>query len=214
MALSTYPTSESNDLACQPNTIGRDGKRKWIYAVHPKGRWQVLRNFATLLLLILFYGTPWLTLNDVPFIRLSFLSSSFILFGNYILPHEIFHFVLLALLLVVTLFFASALIGRAWCGYACPQTIFIEQILGRIENFVEGSPAKRMLHDSKDLTLNIVLRKVIKHALFILVSLSFAFTLVAYFTGPEMLLGGTSPAALWAIGILTVIAWFNGGYWR
>lgn len=201
-------------LASQPRTISKGGGRSWIHAVYPKGYWQRLRNVATVVLLVLFYATPWLTVDGRPFIKLSFLSPSFVLFGNFILQYEIFRFVLLALLLVVSLFIASALIGRAWCGYACPQTIFIEQILGRIENLIEGPAAKRLANENRPLNAVIIFQKILKHIVFLLVCFSFAFTLVAIFTGPQLLLSGDSAAAYWSIGILTGIAWFDGGYWR
>jgi cytochrome c oxidase accessory protein FixG len=202
------------EIGSQPGTIKKGGGRRWIHAVLPKGRWQRLRQVTTLVLLILFYATPWITIDGRPFIKLSFLSPSFVLFGNYILQYEIFRFVLLALLLVICLFMTSALIGRAWCGYACPQTIFIEQVLGRIETFFEGPAAKRLLNANKPLTVERFLRKLGKQVSYLLVSFSFAFTLVAIFTGPSLILDAPSSAIYWSIGILTALAWFNGGYWR
>ena len=207
-------TGSDPDLASQPRTINKGGGRRWIHAFAINGRYQRLRNVVASGLLLLFYATPWITVDGRPFIKLSFLSPSFVLFGNFILQHEIFRFVLLALLLVITLFAASALIGRAWCGYACPQTIFVEQIFGRIESLIEGPAAKRQVHENLPLNAVTLSKKVLKHLIFIAVSFSFAFTLVGIFTGTELLLSGENSASLWAVGILAAIAWFDGGYWR
>lgn len=202
------------EIASQPRTINKGGGRQWIHAVKITGNFQKIRNVVGIVLLLLFYVTPWLQINGKPFIKLSFLESSFVLFGNYILVYEFYHFVLLALLLVLTLFLASALVGRVWCGYACPQTIFIEQVLGAIETLCEGPAIKRLADRNKPLTANRIFRKTLKHILYVLISFTFAFTLVALFTGPELLLSWDHRGAMGAIGFLTALAWFNGAYWR
>lgn len=198
----------------QPNTITTGGKRKWIYPTEIRGKWQRLRHISSLILLILFYATPWIKFGDTPFLRLSFLSSSFVLFGSRILIYEFYHFVLLALLLVVTLFAASALIGRVWCGYACPQTVFIEQILGRVDRLFEGPSAKRLADSRRPWTWQRILRRIGKLLTYGILSFSFAFTLAALFTGTDLILSGSSRGTWWAIAILTAIAWFDAAYWR
>ncbi|MCX6126231.1 MAG: cytochrome c oxidase accessory protein CcoG [Proteobacteria bacterium] len=198
----------------QPSTIDESGNRKWIYPSEIIGKWQRIRWVTSAFLLAVLYAAPWVQVNGGPLIRLSFLSSSFIMFGSHILIYEFYHFVLLALLLVVTLFAASALIGRVWCGYACPQTIFIEQILGRVDRFFEGPAAKRLADSKRPLTLNRILRKCGKQSVYVLVSVSFAFTFIAIFTGPQLIVSGKSPGTSLALVILTGIAWFNAAYWR
>ena len=203
-----------NQIPDQPNTIGKDGKRTWIFPTEISGKWQNLRFMTSGLLLAFLYGTPWIKINGVPFIRLSFLSSSFILFGSHILMREFYHFVLLALLLVLTLFIASAVIGRVWCGFACPQTVFIEQILGRVDRLFEGPAAKRKLDHLKPWTWKSLVRRVGKYITYAMISFSFAFTLVAIFTGPEALLQSNFKSGHWAVAFLSLIALFDAVYWR
>lgn len=202
------------EIPSQPATIKRGGGRRWIHAAEVKGRFNNLRIATSLVLLVVFYGTPWLTIEGQPFLKLSFLSSSFVMFGQPILIYEFYHFVFLALLLVMTLFLASTFYGRIWCGYSCPQSVFVEQIFGRIETFFEGPAAHRIVQEAKPLTAVRVLRKVGKQLSFGLVSASFAFSLIALFTGPEALLSHPRAATVTAFSLLTALAWFDGGYWR
>jgi cytochrome c oxidase accessory protein FixG len=214
------PTEQTSDevgygdvAASQPNTIRPGGGRKWIHAATVKGSWQRRRNVTALVLLLCFYAVPWLTIEGRPLVRLSFLDDVFFLLGQPILIYEFYHFVLLALLLVLTLFLASALFGRIWCGWACPQTIFIEHILMRIETLVEGPAAHRIALEGKPWTGAVAVKNIVKQVLFLVVSLSFAATLVALFVGPLRLLAGHQSSWV-AVFLLTGLAWFDGAWWR
>lgn len=201
-------------LPDQPRTIKRGGARIWIHPAATSGLYTNLRHFTSLMLLLALYATPWLKVGGEPFLRLSFLNSSFVMFGSHILIYEFYHFVLMALLLVFTLFMVSALYGRIWCGYACPQTVFVEQIFGRIETFFEGNAAKRLVAEHKPLTWQRVLRKTGKQLSFMAVSASFGFTLTAIFTGTDKILIEHHSGAVAAVLFLTGLAWFDGAYWR
>lgn len=209
----SFDPSDEHAPASQPNTIRPGGGRKWIHAASVTGKWQRLRVVVASVLLLLFYASPWITIDHRPFLRLTFLESSFYLLGQTILIYEFHHFVLLALLLVLVLFLASAAAGRVWCGWACPQTIFVEHILLRIEALVEGPATRRLAKDGKPLSPADIARKVLKHLLFLVICVSFSFTLVAIFTGPQLLIEGHTGAWI-ATGILTALAWFDGGWWR
>ncbi len=206
--------SFSDDLASQPRTIKAGGGRRWIHPAPVHGKFARLRLLSSVVLLAVLIVTPWVEVGGLPFIRLSFLAPSFFLFGHAILIYEFYHFVLLALLLVVTLFGVSALWGRVWCGYACPQTVFVEQLFGRIETLIEGPAAKRILAEGKPLTAARVARKALKQLAFVTVSAGFAFSLVAWFTGPREIFEGSAPGVHTAVLLLTALAWFDGAYWR
>lgn len=206
--------SDASTLPDQPKTIKRGGGRVWVHAATVKGRFARLRNVVAAILTAIFFAAPWVTIGGEPLIRLSFLSPSFVLFGRHLLIYEFYHFALLAFLLVLTLVLASAAFGRIWCGYACPQTVFVEHIFGRIETFFEGPAATRIVNQGKPLTVSRVLRKVGKQATYVLVCLAFAFTLVALFTGAGTILGASGASARTAVGLLTALAWFDGAYWR
>ena len=169
------------------NTIGEKGARRWVYPQEVSGFHTRLRFGISVVLFTLFYAAPWITWNGAPFVQLSFSTGSFYILGQKLFIYELYNFVFLGLLLAATLFFVSALYGRIWCGYACPQTLFLEQICRRIETFFQGNALSRKAADQKPLTLKRVGAKVATQISFILVCLSFAWTLVALFAGSRNL---------------------------
>ena len=162
--------------------------RKKIYPRAVEGwfaRWRVALILATQLL---FYGLPWLTWSARPAVLFDLAARKFYIFGVVFWPQD---FIFLAGLLVVSalsLFLFTAVGGRLFCGYACPQTVYTE-IFMWIERKVEGDRAQRMRLDGGSLSARKVSRKAVKHALWIAISLWTGFTLVGYFTPIRDLFG-------------------------
>lgn len=199
----------------RPGTIGHKGKRVWIYPVETKGFHTSLRNIFSVILLVMFYLAPWITVNELPFLKLNFLSGRFYLLGHVILDYEIFRFVFLAILLAVTLFLVSTLYGRIWCGYACPQSIFIDRLFRMIERVIEGPALRRKSRDQGTKDLDYFGRKIAKQLCFIAVSVSFGMTLVALFSGAEKVFAlSPEPHIVTSVLLLSGLAYFDGAYWR
>ncbi|WP_372696290.1 cytochrome c oxidase accessory protein CcoG [Immundisolibacter sp.] len=159
-----------------------------LYAARPKaypreigGRFQRLRKLAVLALLGLFYGLPWLTWDDRQAVLFDLPARQFHVFGLLFLPQDFFFLALLLICAALALFFFTAVAGRLWCGYACPQTVWTEVFLW-MERWVEGDRARRMRLDKAPWTAGKTLRKTAKHALWIAFSLFTGFTLVSFFT--------------------------------
>jgi cytochrome c oxidase accessory protein FixG len=205
-----------SSIGDRPRTIGRGGKRVWIYPVEVRGLHTTLRNVGAVVLLIIFFVAPWLTISGQPFFRLNLLSGHFYLFGLPVLVHEFYHFVFLALLLAITLFAVSALFGRIWCGYACPQSIFIDRVFRLVERLIEGPALHRKRLDAGAKGVRYWVRKVVKQAVFLLISLLFAQTLVSYFAGVDAAFDPFhyENTTLVMVTLLTALAWFDGAYWR
>ena len=198
----------------QPSTIGKGGSRIWCYPVEISGPRMRIRTAVAAVLLLLLYLVPFAQWEGKPMIRLHFSRGFFYLFGQPIVLAEMYHFVLLAILLVLALFCASALWGRVWCGYACPQTIFIEHILRRIERVLEGPALHRKSQDQKSPTFKSVSVKAFKYFLFLGVSFTFSATFVSYFTDPIVAWTfGDSNVGI-VVAVLTALAMFDGTYWR
>lgn len=204
----------ATQLPSQPNTIRKGGGRSWIYPVDVRGRRARLRAGIAMALIVIFYATPWIRVGGEPLLRLSLLSSSYSLFGRKLFMHEFHHFALLALLLVLTLFLVSAMFGRVWCGLACPQTIWIEHVLRRIERLCEGNAIRRKVRDGGPASVERAIRKTMTQTLFILVCLSFSGTLVAIFAGPQAVLAFTDAPVCVSVTCLALLAWFDGAVWR
>ena len=152
--------------------------------IHPReidGRFQRLRNLAAFVLLGLFYVAPWLSWDGRQAVLFDLPARKFYILGLSFWPQD---FVFLALLLViagVSLFFFTALAGRLWCGYACPQTVWTEVFVA-IERWTEGDRGARMKLDAAPWSWNKLRRRGARHAAWIVLALWTGFTFVGFFT--------------------------------
>jgi cytochrome c oxidase accessory protein FixG len=169
-----------------------------LYAKHSKvyprevtGRFARLRKLASFLLLGTYYGLPWLSWNGRQAVLFDLPARKFYLFGLTLWPQDFLYLTLLLILAALTLFFVTAVAGRVWCGYACPQTVWTEAFLG-LERWVEGDRPQRLKLDRTPWTAEWITRKAIKQALWLSLAALTGFTFVAYFT-PARELG----AAVW-----------------
>src|SRR5690242_19167099 len=111
-----------NELA----SVAPDGRRKWVYARKPSGRWYRARTVVSWFLLAFLFLAPFVRVNGAPLMLLNVLERRFILFGVPFWPQDFYLIVLVALAVIVTLALSTAAVGRVWCGWLCPQTIFLE----------------------------------------------------------------------------------------
>ncbi|MCY4155431.1 MAG: cytochrome c oxidase accessory protein CcoG [Gammaproteobacteria bacterium] len=156
-------------------------KRQKVYPREVHGRFALLRVSAVLGLLGLYYALPWVAWSGRQAVLLDLPARKFYLFGLTLWPQD---FPLLTLLLIsaaLSLFFFTALAGRLWCGYACPQTVWTEVFLW-IERHLEGSRTRQMRLDQGPLNVRKFRIKATKHTVWLLFSLWTGFTFVAYFT--------------------------------
>ena len=155
--------------------------------------WRVALVLATQLA---FYGTLWLEWNGRQALLFDLVNRKFYIFGLVLWPQDFIYLTLLLIISALSLFLFTAMGGRLWCGYACPQTVYTEIFLW-IERRVEGDRVARMRLDAAPLRIEKVLRKTLKHALWIALSLWTGFTFVGYFTPVHQLLG---ELASWSFG--------------
>jgi cytochrome c oxidase accessory protein FixG len=137
---------------------------------------------------LVFYGVPWLQWNDRQAVLFDLSSSRFFIFGLVLHPQDLIYLAMLLVLAALTLFFFTAVAGRLWCGYACPQTVYTEIFLW-MERLTEGDRLARMRLDKEPWGARKIVRKVAKHALWIGLSVFTGFTFVGYFTPIHELLG-------------------------
>ncbi|MFN4342579.1 MAG: cytochrome c oxidase accessory protein CcoG [Azonexus sp.] len=162
-------------------------KHKKIYIRDVKGWWNTWRWVFVWLTQIIFYGAPWLEWNGRQAVLLHLVERKFYLFGLVLWPQDVFYLALLLIISAYALFLFTAIAGRLFCGYACPQTVYSE-IFMWIENRIEGDRSARMKLDKGPLTVRKFYLKAAKHAAWLLISLWTGFTLVAYFTPVDELL--------------------------
>ena len=168
--------------------------RKKIYprTVHGRfDRWRWVLVWATQ---IVFYGLPWLTWNGRQAVLFDLAARKFYIFGFVFWPQDFIYLTALLIISALALFLFTAVGGRLWCGYACPQTVYTE-IFMWIERKIEGGRAQRMLLDEAPVSARKVAVKGAKHAAWIAVSLWTGFTFVGYFTPITELLGAVAALA-------------------
>jgi cytochrome c oxidase accessory protein FixG len=152
-----------------------------IYVRAVKGKIETLRRYTGLVFLALFSLLPWVTYQGQQAILLDFVAQRFHLFGLTLWPQDL---TLLAWLFIVSafaLFFVTALWGRVWCGFMCPQTVFTFLFVW-VEEKIEGARNKRIHLDAQPWSIDKVVKKVSKHGAWTVISLITAFTFVGYFT--------------------------------
>ena len=182
--------SDTPDIDLPPENSVKEGaeqalyeKRKKIYPREVHGRFAILRTTSVIVLLGLYYILPWLELDDRQIVIFDLPARKFYVFWLTFWPQDFLLLAFLLILAAISLFFFTALSGRLWCGYSCPQTVWTEVYLW-IERKVEGSSIRQMKLDKAELSTNKIVRKSVKHFLWLLIAGATAVTFVAYFT-PE-----------------------------
>ena len=160
-------------------TLNEDGSRRWIRPKLSRGPWWKRRLLVGWALIVAFTAIPYLKLNGKPLILLDLPHRQFTLFGTTFLPTDSMFLMLLLVGLFVGIFLITAILGRVWCGWGCPQTIYMEFVYRPIERLIEGNRGRQMKLDREGLDG----RRVIKNVVFGFVSIFLAHTFLAYFVG-------------------------------
>ncbi len=165
------------------NDIEQDlyAKREKIYPREVHGVFATLRALGVFVLLGIYYGLPWVTWDGRQAVLLDLPARQFHIFGITFWPQDFFYLTVLLIIAGLSLFFFTALAGRLWCGYACPQTVWTEVFLW-IERKFEGDRPKQIKLDKAPWSTHKLLVKGAKHTIWILFSLYTGFTFVGYFT--------------------------------
>lgn len=159
-----------------------------LYAAHQKiyprsvsGFFSQWRWGMVFLTQLLFYGMPWIEWGQRQAVLFDLGARRFYIFGLVLYPQDFIYLTGIMVISALSLFLFTAVAGRLWCGYACPQTVYTEIFLW-IEKKIEGDRSARMRRDAKPLSLDKVTRKSAKHLVWLLVALWTGFTFVGYFT--------------------------------
>ena len=161
-------------------TINEKGKRNWIYAYKPSGKFYSIRSWLSLLYFIVFFGLPFVYVNGRPLFMFNIPGAKFILFGKVFWPQDFFIFGLTMITFVFFIILFTAAFGRLFCGWACPQTNFMEMMYRKVEYWILGdAPAQRQLKNAPWTTRKIS-KVAAKHIVFYLLSFIIANFFLAY----------------------------------
>ena len=181
---SDLATAESAAAPPPQQGSGEDeayARHKKVYPREVHGIFASLRTLGVAVLLGLFYGVAWLPWEGHQAVLLDLPARKFYIFGLTFWPQDFFYFAWLLIIAALALFYVTALAGRLWCGYACPQTVWTEIFLW-IERKVEGSRNQQIKRDKSDMTATKFRVKATKHFIWLAFSLFTGFTFVGYFT--------------------------------
>ena len=191
---------------------------KKIYPREIGGRFQRLRNLAVWVLLGLYYLLPWIPWDGRQSVLFDLPARKFYVFGLVFWPQDFFYLTWLLIILGLSLFFFTALAGRLWCGYACPQTVWTDVFMS-IERRIEGDRNRRLKLDRGPWTGEKILRKGSKHVAWLLLALWTGFTFVGFFTPIQELatkvIGlSMGPWETFWVLFYSLATWGNAGFMR
>lgn len=202
-----------------PKTIGVGGRRVWLYPEWFRGRWMSARTPVHLLLMAILLVGPWIDIGRHPAVRIDIVGRRIHFWGLHLFATDGAYFLFLFGFVVFSVFLFTALFGRVWCGWSCPQTVFLETLVRPIERWIEGSAQQRRKLDAAPWTAGKIARKVAKYTAYVVVAGAIGTTFTAYFLGRDgtfeaQLHPSTHLAGTFTFLFITGLLLFDFAYFR
>lgn len=192
------------------STISEQGKRVWIYPKKPKGRYTTARTIVAVLLILILLVTPFIKFHGHPVMLFNLLARKFIFFGLAFGPYDFAILVVGFIAFAIFIILFTAIFGRIFCGWICPQTIFMEMVFRKIEYWIEGDFRQQLALDNGEWTFNKYWKKTLKHIIFFSLSFAVANILLAWVIGIDDLYKIiTDPPSQHLSGLIAIII-FSG----
>ncbi len=219
------PSAASPDLPLPPSsdqapsvlsTLNDDGSRRWLKPKPSYGRLWRARRAVAYVLIALFTLIPYIRFKDMPLVLLDLRTRHFTIFGYTFLPTDTLLLALLMVAIFISIFLITALLGRVWCGWACPQTVYMEFVYRPIERFFEGTPGRAV----KGPIQGTPVAKILKYIAFFIVSCYLAHTFLAYFVGTDQLEEWVQqspfkhPGPFLVMAVVTALMMFDFAFFR
>lgn len=166
-------------------TINEEGKRAWIFPKKPSGKYYDLRTYFTWFYLLVFFTIPFIKYNQEPLFLFNVAQKKFILFGAIFWAQDFFIFGLGMLIFIVFIALFTVVFGRLFCGWACPQTIFMEMIFRKIEYLIDGDINYQKALKKAPWNADKIKKRVLKFIVFYVVSFIISNTLLSYIIGVD-----------------------------
>lgn len=166
-------------------TVDQSGKRVWLYPKKPKGRLTNYRTYVSWGLLVFLFGMPFVKWQGEPLLLFNVLERKFILFGILFTPQDFHLFVLAMLTFMVFIILFTVIFGRLFCGWICPQTIFMEMVFRKIEYWIEGDASAQIKLNKAPWTRDKIVKKASKQILFFMIAVLVSNTFLSYIIGIE-----------------------------
>lgn len=202
-------------------TVDEDGKRKFVHPKKVSGYWMRRRTWVAMGLLVFFFALPWIKINGNAFLKLDVLGREFVVFGSTFWPQDAYLLVLAMITGIVFVVLFTVIYGRIFCGWMCPQTIFMEHVFRRIEYWIDGDRGQQIrLRKMKWTKWEKMWKRVFKHSLFWLISFAIGNTFLMILIGTDrwwpMVLDG--PTEHWgnfiSLVVFTTVFYFVFAWFR
>lgn len=181
-------TPENESFRDTIGTINETGGRAWVYPKKPSGKYYDYRKYVSYLLLLILFIAPFIKINGNQFLLFNIVERRFNIFGQPFWPQDFYLFVISMLIGVIFITLFTVGFGRIFCGWICPQTIFMEMVFRRIEYWIEGDRNKQMRLARQKWDAEKIRKRVLKGVIFALISFFIANIFLAYFIGSDKLL--------------------------
>lgn len=191
-------------------TVQDDGKRNWVYPKKVKGYFYKYRTYFSWLLLSILFAGPFIKVDGRPWLLFNIFERKFIIFGAVFWPQDTYLLIFLLLIFFVFIILFTVAFGRVWCGWACPQTLFMEMVFRKIEYLIEGDANQQRALNAQPWTQDKITKKSLKITIFAIISLLIGHLMMAYLIGIDQVreIVSSPPAANMA-GFLGLLA-FSG----
>ena len=164
-------------------TVDKSGKRIWIYPKKPSGKFTNYRTWLSYLYFLVLFGIPFIKVNGDPLMLFNIIDRNFIIFGIHFGPQDFYLFAIAMLIMVVFITLFTVVFGRLFCGWICPQTVFMELMYRRIEYAIEGDHNAQRKLDKAPWDSDKIIKKGSKHFIFFVLAVLISNTFLAYIIG-------------------------------
>lgn len=186
--------------------IGKDGKRVWFYPKKPSGKLYRWRTWLSAAFLIVLVAAPFIKVNGTPLFLFNLIERKFVLFGVRFWPQDFFLFVLGMLIFIVFVALFTVIYGRVFCGWICPQTIFMEMVFRKIEYLIEGDSGQQKALGRMPWTAEKIRKKSLKVVVFFVISFLIANVFLSYLIGVDELYKiVTEPLSMHIGGFIAIV---------
>ena len=167
------------------STVTDKGKRNWVFALKPSGKWYNYRKILAYFYLAIFFILPFIKVNGLPFMLINITEGKFILFSKIFWPQDFFIFAIAMITFIIFIVLFTVVFGRLFCGWVCPQTVFMEFVFRPIEWLIEGSPNQQRKLNESAWNQEKMFKKGLKHFIFFMISFVISHTFLCYILGVD-----------------------------
>ena len=166
-------------------TINEEGKRSWVFPKKPSGKFYKYRSYVSYFLLVFLLSAPFIKINGNQLLLFNILERKFNIFGLPFWPQDFYLLVISMIVGVVFIILFTVIFGRVFCGWICPQTIFLEMVFRKIEYWIDGDRGKQIRLDKQPWNAEKIKKRLLKWFIFFVISFIIANVFLAYLIGGD-----------------------------